>query len=160
MNQIDPSADLDDLLKADRELTDQEMQRLRDLTDQEWSLVHQQLFARARTTYSVVPPEEFGHCVQLHMQTIDYMEMVNSDAFCCPVCGKLLKDRGTPVAAALLSERKRLAELYVQADGSTAGSIEATRRWNRLRAALGIPAAAITQQVNTESVALQAAQTS
>lgn len=139
--QQDPDieTDLDDLLTADRELTEAEMDRLRRLSDQEWTQVTTTLFRQARRSYAVAAPDQFANCVTKHMVDIDYAEMINSDVFRCPHCDRLLKDRGTAVGEALSLERQRLADLLVSAEGADAGSIEAQQRWNRLRTALGIP---------------------
>lgn len=140
-NDHDGSDGLDevdqDLLDADRELDEHERRHLMVAGAQAWEAVMRGLTVRARRTYSVAKPEEFRQCVSEHMDGVQRMVMVNSEVYHCAVCGRLLKDRGSPVASGILAERRRLAGLLADVEKTT-NPDERTRAWRKFRAALGL----------------------
>jgi hypothetical protein len=136
MNE-NPAGDVADLLSADRELSDEEMERLRQASSAQWATLKAMLRSRARDAYAVSAPEDFERCVSEHMGAPDWAEMVVSGVFQCPVCARPLKDRRrTPVATAILLERRRVRRLWQEVEASTPEQLDA--RMLVFRRALGL----------------------
>lgn len=125
-----------DLLTADRELSDQEMERLRLASKQEWATLSQMLRHKASATYAVADVADFEFCVTEHMDSADWAEMVVAGVFQCPTCSRLLKDRGTPVASAILLERRRVRDLWEAVEAAAPDSRE--NAMTRFRRGLGL----------------------
>lgn len=130
------AGDVADLLSADRELSEQEMQRLHQVGREQWATLKAMLRSRARDAYAVSAPEDFEHCVTEHMSAPDWAEMVVSGVFACPVCERPLKDRRTPVATAVLLERRRMRQLWQEVEASEPDQLDA--RMFVFRRALGL----------------------
>lgn len=126
-----------ELLHADRELTHEERQRLRTMAAAGWSTIQSLMRGRAREVYALASPQDFGECVFQHMNIDQRASLVFADIYQCPVCGRLLKDRRTPVASSLLLERMRLRDLWLQVEMAEDEDfrVEAMRRF---RSALGL----------------------
>lgn len=119
------------LLRSDRELSQEEQEALRDLADQAWSDLRAELNSRAHNAYAIADPGDFATCVREHMDHDQRVEMTKADAFHCPGCGRHLKDRRTPLASSVLVERRRLRDLYLRIDRSPDGPTreQATRQF-------------------------------
>lgn len=131
-----PDDDVDELLNTPRELTQTEMDRLREATTKTWQDVAVTLAERAHATYSVAATDDFIQCVSEHMDHADRAEMVVAGVYTCPQCSRLLKDRQSPVAAAVLVERHRLRQLWL--DVESASEEERPRLMARFRRGLGL----------------------
>jgi hypothetical protein len=104
---------LADLLHADRELSDEEMKRLRLASKHEWATMLDMLRAKAHAAYDVAHPAQFERCVTRHMTPKDWEAMVVAGVFECPQCSRLLKVRNSSVVAtAVLLERSRISGLW------------------------------------------------
>ncbi len=136
MNEQHLDDDVAELLTTDRELTRQEMDRLRRVGKKHWSDLAQMVQDRARNAYSVADPEDFERCVTQHMSASDWGDMVVSGIFMCPVCARLLKDRQSPVATAVLLERTRVRKLWEEVERSSPEQLDA--RMAVFRRALGL----------------------
>lgn len=128
---------LNELLDADRDLTREEMNRLRVAGEEAWADVTEILVQGSRLTYRVASEEELRQCIQNHLDSTERIVMANAEAYHCWVCGRLLKDRNSPVASSILVERSRLAALFTDAETQPPGP-ERRRLWQRFRAALGL----------------------
>lgn len=132
-----PEHDEGSLLATDRQLTAEEMLKLRRLTDRTWLQFGQLIRDRAQDAYAVASTADFGRCVQEHLEPAGWAEMVVAEAYSCPVCGRLLKDRRSPsVASSILLERSRLAALWLQVE--EAEGQDRTDATARFRRALGL----------------------
>ncbi len=120
-----------ELIHADRDLTPAEEETLRRYTEDSWASISRALALRARAVYSVAKIEDFRRCVREHMDLDDWSEMAHAELYHCPSCGLLLKDRGTPVAAAALLERQRIRRLWQAVQDADEGpdKTEAQRRF-------------------------------
>lgn len=132
-----PENDEGSLLETDRPLTTEEMHRLRRLTDRTWLQFGQLIRDRAQDAYAVASSADFTRCVRQHLDPAGWAEMVVAEAYSCPVCGRLLKDRRPlAVASSILLERSRLAALWLQVEEAEGqDKIDATARFRR---ALGL----------------------
>lgn len=110
----DPSvpAQIQELLDTDRELTPQEQQTLHTLAATGWAQVTRILARNADRAYATANPEELGHCLFAHMTIEQRAALTLADAYHCPSCGRLLKDRNNPVASAVMLERRRIGEKW------------------------------------------------
>jgi hypothetical protein len=123
---------LDELLLAERELTTDELTELRHLNERYWTYIQNDLNLRAHQTYAVAAPTDFRRCIVEHMSMSERIEMLDADVYTCPECHRLLKDRNTPVASAILLERRRIRELWQAAETAPAGTgQEAIARFRR-----------------------------
>lgn len=100
------------LLNAERELSTEEREKLRNLGDATWWRFYQTVTRRARSVYSTATPAQFAVCVSEHMSQQNRDALIGSETYTCPSCHQLLKDRRAPVATAILVERQRLQELW------------------------------------------------
>jgi hypothetical protein len=133
-----PEPSAHELLHADRELTHEERQRLRTMAAAGWSTIQSLMRGRAREVYSLAKPEDFGECVFQHMNIDQRAALVFADVYQCPVCGRLLKDRKTPVASSLLLERMRLRELWLAVESAEDDEQARGEAMRRFRSALGL----------------------
>lgn len=92
-----PDDDISELLNAERELTQTERDRLRELTIATWAQLYDQAGALARSTYSVATSGQFAACVREHLDVEQMAALAQADVYQCPVCERLLKDRGISV---------------------------------------------------------------
>jgi hypothetical protein len=129
--------ELADLLHADRELSDAEMERLALVSKQEWGVLAGMLRTRASATYGVADAQDFERCVTQHMSAQDWNAMAVAGIFECPQCSRLLKNRDAPVVAtAVLLERRRIGDLWSAVEGATPEQLDA--RMLVFRRALGL----------------------
>lgn len=84
------------LLCLDRELTADEQRQLDDFSAETMAdvLVAARDRAHRAYLYSRIDVDKFAECVFEHLDHAGRRELVAADMFCCPVCGRLLKDRG------------------------------------------------------------------
>ncbi len=144
MNQTDNLRDGEDaqdvavseLLEVDRDLTEEEENRLAAFAEKTWGEIQGSVASRARAAYSVAPEETFRSCVRDHMDLLAWNEMIGADVYTCPVCATLLKDRRTVVASAVLIERARIREMWKEYEAAEPGPVREGLR-QRLSAALG-----------------------
>lgn len=85
------------LMDADRELSLQEMDILKQASMSGWDQVRAGARRRARSAYEVAGAEEFAACVNGHMGMPARLAMITAEEFRCPTCGRLLKRR-PPIA--------------------------------------------------------------
>jgi hypothetical protein len=126
-----------DLLDVERELNAAEQQRLRQLGERSWLDIQASLSSRAKAVYAAAAPEDFAECVGEHMEGEDRTALALAEVYQCPRCARLLKDRKTPVASALLQERLRIQQLWM--DVEKAQPKEMDEAVERFRRALGLP---------------------
>lgn len=129
---------IEELLTARRELTEFERERLQRYSAAAWETVSATIAARAHDTYMVASAQDFRECIGEHMTLVEQFDMVGADVFHCVVCGRLLKDRRTPLASSILLERRRLAAMLTEVEQAPRGSRERARLWLVFRAGLGL----------------------
>ena len=112
------------------------MARLFEASSKTWQDVAVTLAERSHATYAVAATDDFIRCVSEHMDHADRAEMVIAGVYECPQCARLLKDRQSPVATAVLLERQRLRELWIGVE--TATEAERERRMAYFRRGLGL----------------------
>lgn len=127
---------LRELLETDRELTGEERAQLMSVGQQEWAAVHSTLITKAKAVYSVADHDSFNACVFQHMDANDRTAMVVAEVYECPGCGRLLKDRRSPVASSILLERKRLRTLWMNVEDADEAAMPTALR--TFRRALGV----------------------
>lgn len=126
-----------EILGLERDLTVEEMLILRVHTDHVWAELTRRIDARISASYGVSAPEAFRDCLDAHLDQVQIIVMLLADVYNCPICGRLLKDRQSPVASAILMERQRVAGMLRDVETAPIGE-ERSRLWNRLRAGLGL----------------------
>ncbi len=126
-----------EILGLERDLTVEEMLILRQHTDQVWSALTRQIDEKVSASYGVSTPEAFKHCIDTHLDQVQIIVMLLAEVYNCPFCGRLLKDRHSPVASAILMERQRVAGMLRDVETAPIGE-ERSRLWHRLRAGLGL----------------------
>jgi hypothetical protein len=127
-----------DLLETDRDLDETELARLRLYGEGNWLQINRLLSQRAHAAYAAAPADVFRHCITLHMDEAARAQMIRAEAFHCPECGTLLKDRQSLAASAILTERQRLADLWTAVEESRDRPTY-SERFRAFRAALGLP---------------------
>lgn len=135
----DPDSDPDDseLLHTERELTVNEITRLRQLGERTWLAMGRIIKHQAGLTYAMTEPAQFNSCVRGHLTAIQRAAMAVANVFTCPECGRLLKDRGETVTTSILLERRRLAEMWMQIE-QAADDEQRAEAARRFRTALGL----------------------
>lgn len=129
--------ELEELLNTDRDLTGAERRTLRALAAAGWEQLSSLLTQRSREAYDAADPQAFGKCVTAHLDIVQIRELICADAYHCPQCGQLLKDRRTPVASTILLERRRMAGLWKAVE--EAGNDEQRRMaMHRFRTGMGL----------------------
>lgn len=126
-----------ELLDLERELTVEEMLVLRRHTDQVWASLTARIDAKVSASYGVSSPETFRQCLDEHLDQVQIIVMLLAEVYNCPLCGRLLKDRQSSVASAILLERRRVAGMLRDVETAPIGE-ERSRLWHRLRAGLGL----------------------
>ncbi len=130
------ASDIARLLETDRELTPAEMEQLRSASNSGWTGIAKILGERAQVAYSVVSRDDLADCLYAHMDGEDDQEMITADAYHCPVCGRLLKDRRNAAASGILLERQRIQQLWKQVEATKPE--EFSEAVERFRRALGL----------------------
>lgn len=110
---------LKELIDTDRELTPEEQTRLRTLAAAGWAHINRFFAGKAVLAYTMATPADFADCVFGHMDVDARSLLINADVYTCPTCGRLLKDRRTPVASGILLERARLRRLWQDVENAS-----------------------------------------
>lgn len=126
-----------ELLEADRELSPDEMQELAGISAIGWDQVVRRAEQLSARVYAVATPDEFFQCCKEHMNGADRSDMVRADLYTCR-CGRVLKDRRTPVSAAVLGERERIRNLWLQVEEAE-GTEDFSAAVDLFRRAIGLP---------------------
>jgi hypothetical protein len=129
---------LAELLELERELTPEEQAILSRYSDEVWRTLTNDANSKVRAAYEVSDLSTFSNCMTVHMDQMATIDMVTSEVYHCPQCGRLLKDRRSPIASALLQERRRLAGMLTDVEDTQVDTPERASRWARFRAALGL----------------------
>lgn len=104
---------------------------------------------RSHATYDVAEPAVLRNCLASHLDAAARQDMITAEVYTCPTCGSLLKDRRTRVAAAIMLERRRIRDLWLQVEDHT-GQPDFHEYLGRFRVAIDLGAQSGREGVRDE----------
>lgn len=85
--------DLSALLEVERDLSDAELQALKQISQGHWEALRAAMVERARASYAFASPEQFATCVRAHLNAAQRLDLAHAEVYDCPHCAQRLKDR-------------------------------------------------------------------